>query len=93
MLQVLTEQVAWVRSESVKVRVLHDYRDAFWGERFVERSKNLSKERREQAFERVAVLGLTGIKKALFQTYRLFTGDQSSRIFETEEAALAWLAS
>jgi len=93
MLAVLAEQVAQVHAAGAKVRVLHDYREAFWGERFVEESKRLSKAARETAFERVALVGLVGVKKALFQSYRLFTGDHSSRAFDTLEAALDWLAS
>lgn len=93
MLAVLAEQVAQIHAAGTKVRVLHDYRNAFWGERFIEESKRLSKERRERAFERVALVGMVGIKKVLLQSYRLFTGDTSSRTFDTVDAALAWLAS
>lgn len=93
MLQVLAEQVTQVKAAGGKVRVLHDYRNAFWGERFMEESKRLSRERRESVFERVAVVGLNGIKKALFHTYRIVSGDSTSRTFDTVEAALDWLAS
>jgi len=93
MLAVLAQQVTQVQAAGAKVRALHDYRDAFWGERFMEESKRLSKAARETAFERVAVVGLVGVKKALFQSYRLFTGDNSTRTFDTVEAALDWLAS
>jgi len=93
MLAVLAEQVNQIASQGNKVRVLHDYRDAFLGEQFIELTKKLSKDRRERSLERVAVLGLTGIKKALYTSYRIASGDYSTRIFDTEEAALDWLAS
>lgn len=93
MLSLLAEQVLQVRAEGTKVRVLHDYRNAFLGERFLEESKRLSRARRESTIDRAAVVGLRGIQKALFQTYRLFSGDATSRVFETPDEALEWLVS
>lgn len=91
MLKVLAEQVRLIQAEGHPVRVIHDYRNAFLGERFVEESKRLSKERRERSLERVAVVGLRGIQKALFLSYRVFSGDHTSQLFDSVEDALRWL--
>lgn len=93
MLTVLAEQVRLVQAEESRVRALHDYTDAVLGERYLEEAQRRSRERREAVFERVAIVGLTGIKKALFHVYRLATGDTTSRVFATRDAALDWLAS
>lgn len=91
MLQVLAEQVRLIQLEGRPVKVIHDYRNTFLGEQFVEESKRLSKERRERSLERAAVVGLRGIQKALFLSYRVFSGDHTSQLFDSVEDALTWL--
>jgi len=91
MLAVLAQQVDLVKAEGSKVRVVHDYTGAHLGEGFLRESHRLSKERRQEAFEKVAMVGLGGIQKALLAAYRLATGDTKSRNFPTRAEALDWV--
>lgn len=91
MLKVLEEQRLEVLAAAAKVRVVHDYTDAFLSEGFVEESKRLSKESREAVFEKVAMVGLSGVRRVLVLGYRIATGDTSSRAFDTLGEALDWV--
>jgi hypothetical protein len=77
-----------------KVRVLIDLRDATLSSVFMSRVKQLGKEVFELKCERRAFIGITGLKLIFVQAYNRFTGsDKNFQVFETEQAALDWLAS
>jgi hypothetical protein len=53
---------------------------------------NKSGKQRNEKMAKVAVIGISGVKKVLFNSYIAVTGSSNVRIFEDESKALDWLA-
>ncbi len=47
----------------------------------------------ESKAEKQAILGLTGLKSILFQTYLRFTGTKTTKAFTSEDEAVDYLVS
>jgi hypothetical protein len=64
-----------LRASVLKVPILADYRSAIVGREFMGAVKKLGKEVIKDKSKKLAILGVTDIKKLLLQGYNRFTGD------------------
>lgn len=83
-----------VRASPTKVRYLGNIEDAVVTREVVGQLKQYTEKSIRQKFEKLAVVGVTGVKKVFFNAL-VATLDKSSvqvKSFKTENEALEWLA-
>ena len=73
-----------------KVRVLSNFSGCKMDKRVVSYLKNMESRMASQNMRKSAVLGITGIKKAVLNFYNAATGG-SAKAFQTPKDALDWL--
>ncbi len=89
--RLLQEQGAIERGNS-NLLILSDYIGTTASKAYMDAVKAYGKEFRSGPTNvRNAVVGITGVKQALFRAYLLFTGDKHTRSFDTREQAVRWL--
>ncbi len=90
-LRLLQEQGQIERGNS-SLLVLSDYNGTSATREYMDAVKAYGKELRTGPTSvKNAVIGITGLKLALFRAYILFTGDRHTRSFDTMEQAVRWL--
>ena len=93
LLAVLDEHVKAAIGSQTKYLSILNFKDASASNEFMDQVKKAGKEVLEEKTERSAVLGITGLKSVLFQAYLKFSGAKTTRAFNTEEEAIAYLVS
>lgn len=88
----LLEEVAKSMKTKGKVRLLVDYNNISAGPDYMSKVKDYGKTVFKDHMQCSAVLGITGLKKILFNGYNRATGATNVKTFDTKEAALDWLA-
>ncbi len=90
-LHLLEEQGKIERADS-SLLILSDYIGTTASREYMDAVKAYGKEFRTGPTNvKNAVVGITGLKRALFRAYLLFTGDKHTRSFDTMEQAVRWL--
>jgi hypothetical protein len=89
---VLEQASAFFKEAEAKLLSLDNYNNAFASDEFLERAKVLGREIISAKREKGAIIGLTGIKKILLQSYNIFVKDKL-KPFNTKEEALEYLVS
>lgn len=87
------EEEAKIVRETPSLMILTSYEGAPSSNEFMDRLKVVSKESSMAHIKKNATIGITGVKKILFNTYIIFSHDKTIKAFDTREAALAWLVS
>lgn len=93
MLQVLYDEIEILKKQEDKVLVMANYGDCSPTGEYFHVVKKFGKETLKKKTFKTATLGITGVKRLLFNTYIHFTGDYNVRLFDNEERALEWLVS
>ncbi|MFT5570067.1 MAG: hypothetical protein ACI8QD_002929 [Cyclobacteriaceae bacterium] len=89
----LLEEVAKAMASKVGgVRLLVDYNEISAGPSYMSRVKELGSTVFEQHMKCSAILGVTKLKKILFNGYNRAIGATNVKTFEIKEAAIDWLA-
>ena len=89
----LLEQVAKeMQVQPAKVRLLVSYEGVAGGVGYMNRLKELGKTVFEKHMLCCGVLGITGLKKILFNGYNRATGATNVHTFNSKDEALVWLA-
>ena len=91
-IRVLEGELAVLRSTPGGVLVLADFTGASATPEYISRLHEVAKESRNALVAKTAVLGITGLKAILFDSYVKFTGDAHVRQFDDRASALGWLA-
>ncbi len=91
-IKTLESQAALMKTLAEKVLVLANYEDTSATAKFMERLKTLGRETIEPMTKKGALIGITGVKKILLNTYNLFTGG-NLKAFQNEADALDYLIS
>ncbi len=90
-LRLLQEQGEIERANS-NLLILSDYIGTTASREYMDAVKAYGKEFRSGPTSvKNAVVGITGLKQALFRAYILFTGDTHTKSFATMEQAVRWL--
>lgn len=87
----LLEEVAKTMEFESGVRLLVDYNGVTAGVEYMTRLKELGNTVFKQHMKCSAVLGITGLKKILFNGYNRATGANNVKAFIDREEALDWL--
>ncbi len=90
---VLDEQIKQASLVPSKFLGMSNFADASVSSEFMDKINKAGKEIFEAKVEKIAVLGITGLKSVLFQAYMRFTGAKTTKTFNTEEEAIAYLVS
>jgi hypothetical protein len=90
MIKILDEQERY-EIKDPRLRILTNFEGTYGNNAYMDKVKAYGKRLRGNSSVRQAVLGITGIKKILFEGYILFTGDKSTKTFATEDEAKEWL--
>ena len=91
MLANLDEELKFYEKTNGKILSLNDYRDTYISKEFMNKVTEAGK-KFKGIHEKSAILGITGIKKILLNSYSVLTGDPT-RSFDEEEKAKEYLAS
>jgi hypothetical protein len=87
----LLEEVAKAMTAYPEVRLLVDYTGMPGNAAYMKRVKELGNTVFKKHMKCSAVLGVTGLKKILFNGYNQATGATNVKTFDNQEAALDWL--
>lgn len=87
----LLENVASKMQGKSDVRLLVDYEGVSGGVEYMTRVKHLGNTVFKEHMRCSAVLGITGLKKILFNGYNRATGATNVKAFDTRDEALEWL--
>lgn len=88
----LAEKMVRITSIEIEIPMLFNYDGVLLTIGFMNRLKELGQEvARSDRLNRQAVVGITGFKNILLQSYLLATGETRIKLFRTEYEALAWL--
>jgi hypothetical protein len=87
----LLEKVAATMQQKGRVRLLVDYNGVTAGTDYMSKIKDYGNTVFKEHMVCSATLGITGLKKILFNGYNRATGATNVKIFEDREAALDWL--
>ena len=87
----LLDEVANTMQAMSEVRLLVDYNGISAGSDYMARLKKYGNTVFKQHMKCSAVLGITGLKKVLFNGYQLATGAKNVKAFDSREDALEWL--
>ncbi len=88
----LLEEQGEIERKDPDLLILSDYRDTHASQEYMDKVRAYGKEFRSGPTNvKNAVIGIEGIKKVLFDGYLRFTGDNSTKLFRTEEEAMEWL--
>ena len=90
LIQTLDESIRQEVDSPTKVLVLANVEGSSGSSEYMERVKQAGKEN-AQKVQKTALVGTTGVKVILLSAYLRFTGDKSTRSFDTEAEALDWL--
>lgn len=90
-LKILREEIEIDRQNPAGIRMLVDYTGATASPGYMAEVKQSGKEIRNNKVEKIAVLGIEGLKKVLFAGYLSFTRNKNIRAFENDIEAKAWL--
>ena len=90
----LSEQ-AEVEDKDPNLLILSDFEGTVTSYEFMQKVKEYGRRFRKDRETNIknAVLGITGVKKTLFDSYIFFTGDTHTKAFKTLEEAKEWLVS
>ena len=91
MFQTMDEEVKIEAASPVKVLGLANFVGVNVTANYMARVNKTGVEVRNQKVQKMALLGVTGLKLILLQSYFRFTGATNMKTFDTEAAALAWL--
>lgn len=90
-IRLLEEQGEYERRDP-NLLILSDYQGTHASQEYMDRVKAYGKNFRSGPTNvKNAVIGIDGLKKILFDAYIRFTGDKSTKTFNTEEEAKEWL--
>ena len=89
-LQLLDEVAVTMRSYQ-DVRLIVDYSDISAGPNYMAKLKEYGNTVFKKHMKCSAVLGITGLKKILFNGYQLATGAKHVKAFSSKDEALDWL--
>ncbi len=88
----LLEEQGEIERGNPGLLILSDYNGTTASKQYMDAVKAYGKEFRSGPTSvKNAVLGITGLKLALFRAYILVTGDRHTRSFDTMEQAVRWL--
>lgn len=91
-IKMIEEEARFVAGAPGRVLILDDYTNCVADSRAMERTKQLGRDIIEPKTEKVALLGITGIKAVLLSAYNWFTGAGArQRLFRTADEAKDWL--
>ena len=90
--QLLEELIKTLKMSSTSLSILSNFEGISIGPEFMNRGKAMGKEY-ETKIKRQAFLGVTGLKKILFQSFVTFTGAKEIKSFDSETEAMDWLVS
>lgn len=90
MLQLLHKGVEIEKTLDEGSLLLANFENVFLSYNFMEEVKR-SGELRSKIMKKTAVVGMSGFKFYLLNTYIKFTGQKKIKTFDTEKAALDWL--
>lgn len=76
-----------------RILSLLNFENAYVSPAFMNEAKKLGKEIGLEKMGKSAFVGVTGLKKILFQAYVSFTGQADVRTFDTDQEAKDWLMS
>jgi hypothetical protein len=91
MIETLEEQIQVIRTSPTPVLVLSNFTESVVSIEYMTRLKAINQAVRDQKMPKNAVLGITGLKVVLLQSYIHFTGASNIQVFNTEDEALVWL--
>lgn len=91
LLKILDEAADQLKPITSKVPVLANIQETVLSTKFMDKLKQLAKEVYIEKVGNTAIVGVTGVKKVLLSSYNYLLG-QDMKAFDTEEAALEWLA-
>ena len=72
---------------------LSNFADSSISSEFMDKINKAGKEVFLEKTDKAAVLGVTGVKSVLFQAYLRFTGAKTTRTFNSQDEAIAYLVS
>ncbi len=87
----LLEEVAKTMKSHPEVRLLVDYTGITAGPNYMSKLKEYGNTVFKKHMKCSAVLGVTGLKKILFNGYQLATGAKNIKAFGSKDEALDWL--
>jgi len=75
--------------------IISNYEGTVATQEYIQKVREYGKKFRKDRKTNVknAALGITGVKKTLFDTYLFFSGDTQTKLFNTIEEAKEWLVS
>jgi len=88
----LLDEVARTMESESDVRLLVDYEGVTAGPNYMARLKEYGNTVFKKHMKCSAVLGITGLKKILFNGYKIAIGAKNVKAFSNREEALEWLA-
>lgn len=73
---------------------LSDFTGSKVSNKFMEVAKSLGKKSTDEGYQnKSALLGITGLKKTFLSAYIIFSGNKTTKAFNSEEEAVEWLLS
>jgi hypothetical protein len=91
MLQILADTSTILTASPTKVLMLTDFTGTSVSPEYMNQVKKLGKEVMNFKVEKGAVLGITGLKKILMDSFLAFTGATYMKTFDSEAEAFKWL--
>ena len=89
-IQLLEELIATLKMSPTSLLILSNFEGIRIGPEFLDRGKAMGIEYQSK-IKRQAFIGVTGIKKVIFQGFVTFTGAKEIRAFDSEAEAMDWL--
>ncbi|MGD0854968.1 MAG: hypothetical protein ABSA18_04100 [Dehalococcoidia bacterium] len=90
---VLDESVKMNLNAPGKILTLINFSNTALSSEFMDKVGRAGKEVLDARAEKVAILGVTGVKSVLFQGYLRITGAKTTRLFDNEADAMKYLVS
>ncbi len=91
LITLLDEAAELLEASPEKVRVLANVEETFLTSEFMSRMRTLGKEVFSRKVKKTSIVGVTGLKTVLLNTYNFLVGRNMTQ-HKTEAAALEWLS-
>lgn len=93
MIRILYTERNILMKQEKKVLVMSNYENSYGSPKYMEEVIKVGKLVLKEKIEKTAVLGISGVKRILFNAYLHYSGQKNVKAFRTKEEALLWLTS
>jgi hypothetical protein len=91
LMELLYQAIEIEKKSAEKFLLLINVENTYMTQKYMDEVKRSGKEYRNEKALKTALVGITGLKKILYQGYIAFTGNTKTKPFDNEEAAKDWL--